>query len=136
MIGTNDVIKADCDVDAVVAGIVTAAEEIFRRDEINRHDDAAHVVINSLFPRVTLDADPLWATIQTINSRLECYAETTQGIEYFNATDLFVSEQSDGSFSVNPNLFLEDSIHLSAEGTRLWEEAIVEKTLDLMAGKQ
>lgn len=70
MIGTNDVVKFNCDVDAVVAGIVTVAEEIIRRDEINRHEHASHVVINSLFPRLQLDADPLWQTIKDINSRL------------------------------------------------------------------
>lgn len=136
MIGTNDVVKGDCGVDAVVAGVSAAAQEIWRRDEINRHDDAAPVVINSLFPRLKLDADPLWSTIQTINSRLECYAESSVGVEFFNATDLFISQQSDGSFSVNPNLFLEDGIHLSVEGTRVWEEAIVEKTLDLKSRKR
>ena len=128
MIGTNDVVKSECGVDAVVAGIVTVAEEILRRDEINRNTDASHVVINSLFPRLQLDADPLWSTIQEINTRLECYAETTLGIEFFNATDLFVQ-----GGRVNPNHFLSDGIHLSASGTRLWQQAIVKKTQYLIA---
>ncbi|CAB9519363.1 Lipolytic protein G-D-S-L family [Seminavis robusta] len=130
MIGTNDVVQANCNVDAVVAGIVTVAEEILRRDEINRQYDASHVVINSLFPRVKLDKDPLWKTIQQINSRLECYAETTKGMEFFNATELFLDSATN---KVNANIFLEDGIHLTAHGTRLWEEAIVEKSLYLIA---
>lgn len=149
MIGTNDVMKYDCGVDAVVAGVVTAAEEIVRKDERNRQKGAARVVINSLFPRVTLDADPLWEIIQTINHRLECYAETTHGVEFFNTTDLFVHHQqqqqqhssseggssssSSSSFTVDPSLFLEDHIHLSPKGLRLWEEAIVEKTMELIS---
>lgn len=132
MIGTNDVIKSNCDVDAVVAGIVTVGEEILRRDEINRRYDAVHVVINSLFPRIQLDADPLWDTIQEINRRLECFAETTLGIEFFNATELFVTQKRDGSFFVDPEWFLSDGIHLSAEGTRVWEQALVNKTMYLI----
>ena len=125
MIGTNDLI-VDCDMDAIVAGVITIAEEILRRDERIRRYDAAHVVINSLFPRVELYDDPLWQTIQTINSRLECYAETIEGIEFFNATDLFVS-----GGQVNKDMFDADQIHLSVRGATLWEEAIVEKALYL-----
>ena len=130
MIGTNDVVKADCDVDAVVAGIVTVANEIYRKDRMNRRDEFAHVIINSLFPRVNLDEDPLWPIIQTINSRLECYAETIEGTEFFNATAIFVKRGA-----VDPNLFLEDGIHLSVEGTKLWEEAIVKKALEVISHK-
>ena len=133
MIGTNDVLKSNCDVDAVVAGVITLAEEILRRDEINRQYDASHVVINSLFPRVELDADPLWSTIQDINSRLECYADSTEGIEFFNATELFVSQHSDGTYAIDPAWFMSDQIHLSADGMRVWEQAIVEKALYLIA---
>lgn len=125
MIGTND-LKAGCGVDAIVAGVVTVVEEILRRDERSRQGDTAHVVINSLFPRVKLYADPLWQTMQAINSRLECYAETTEGIEFFNSTGLFVS---DGA--VDKKMFLPDEVHLSTEGVRLWEEAIVKKALHL-----
>lgn len=133
MIGTNDVVKSDCGVDAVVAGIVTVAEEIIRRDEINRKFDASHVVINSLFPRLQLDDDPLWPTIQEINSRLECYAETTKGMEFFNATELFVkTDPATGKSVVDSNMFLADGIHLTASGTRIWEQAIVEKTIYLV----
>lgn len=131
MIGTNDVRKSDCDIDAVVAGIVQVAEEILRQDERNRAYDARHVVINSLFPPLDLYRDPLWETIQSINSRVACYAATTKGIEFFNATELFLSQHSDGSYAVDPAWFLSDQIHLSAEGLRMWEQAIVDKTLSL-----
>jgi len=134
MIGTNDVVKSECDVDAVVAGIAAVAEEILRRDEINRQFDASHVVINSLFPRLQLYDDPLYQTIQEINSRLECYAQTTAGIEFFNATKLFVSvDEATDTAAVNSNLFLSDGIHLTASGNRIWEQAIVGKSLYLIA---
>jgi lysophospholipase L1-like esterase len=130
MIGTNDVIKADCNVDTVVAGIITMAQEIMRRDEINRRQShVSNVVINSLFPRVTLDADPLWKSIQEINQRLDCYASTTDGIEFFDATTLYINEITG---KVDPDAFLEDGIHLTAHGLRLWEEAIVLKTLSFI----
>lgn len=127
MIGTND-IKAGCDIDAVVSGLVTVSEEILRRDERSRRLDSVHIVINSLFPRVDLYADPLQGTIQEINSRLECYAETTDGIEFFNSTELFLS---DGM--VNKEMFMSDQIHLSVAGVKAWEEAIAKKALELKA---
>lgn len=129
MIGTNDVVKNNCNADSVVAGIITVAEEILRKDEINRQYDASHVVINSLFPRLQLYEDPLWPTIQDINRRLECYAQTTLGMEFFNATELFVkTDAATGKSEVDTNMFLSDGIHLTATGTRIWEQAIVEKT--------
>jgi lysophospholipase L1-like esterase len=130
MIGTNDVVKSDCNVDTVVAGIVTVAEQIKRKDFINRRQsDSVPVVINSLFPRVTLDADPLWKNIKEINQRLECYASTTQGIEFFNATTLFVDETTG---KVSTENFLEDGIHLTEKGLRRWEEAIVATTVSFV----
>ena len=129
MIGTNDVVQGDCDVDAVVAGIITVAQEILRRDEINRQSDPSTVVLNSLFPRVTLDADPLWETIQEINQRLECYASTTQGMDFFNATTIFVN---DATGKIDAKAFEQDGIHLTAHGMRIWEEAIVLKTVSLV----
>jgi lysophospholipase L1-like esterase len=132
MIGTND-LKSDCSVDSIVAGVITVAEEILRRDERYRQYDAAHVVINSLFPRINLDEDPLWETVQEINRRLECYAKTTEGMEFFNATELFLVKGPGGSRVIDKELFISDQIHLSAQGTRLWEEAIVKMTLKLKA---
>lgn len=142
MIGNTDITLSDCDIDAVVAGIVTIADEILRRDEISRHYGASHVVINSLFPKHSLEDaparlidQPLYVTFAKINYRLACYAATTTGVEFFNATDLFIiTDPETGEHSIDESMFLlNDETYLSAKGLRKWEEAIVEKTLDLIA---
>lgn len=50
-------------------------------------------------------------------------------MEFFDATELFVkTDEATGKSTVDSNMFLSDGIHLTAAGTRVWEQAIVEKT--------
>lgn len=148
LIGTNDM-AAGCSGDVIVAGVIRIIQEIrqhlhhhhARRGETGKH---APIVINSILPRSPRNLlgdnnnNPHWKISKDVNLRLSCYAAVSTDIYFANATDIFVQEETkestgrDGIF-INPGLFEKDSLHPSVEGSRLWEEFIVEKTLELVA---
>jgi lysophospholipase L1-like esterase len=114
LIGTNDIDGDSCSVESIVAGNIAIVEELkSMRPE-------ATVVINSLLPR----PEKFWQFLSPVNDRLECYARTTSGVEFFNATDLFV----DPDLTL---LHLPDKLHPDAEGSRIWARAIADKVLQL-----
>jgi lysophospholipase L1-like esterase len=116
LIGTNDLGGKWCSVDAIVAGNIAIVEEL------KRQRPNATVVVNGLLPRLPW----LWKYELLINERLECYANMTEGVEYFDATDIFM--MPDGTLQN-----LEDNLHPSVEGHRLWGTAIVEKVLEIVS---
>jgi len=114
------------------------------------------IVLNSLFPRTNrelLHNSPHWKMMQDVNQRLECYAAITPGVVFVNTTDIFVitkeAEEADnnnpqaedsnsnnqkkttttGGVFVNPEMFVQDNLHPSAEGSKRWEEFIVDTVL-------
>jgi lysophospholipase L1-like esterase len=114
LIGTNDIDGDSCSVESIVAGNIAIVEELkSMRPE-------ATVVINSLLPR----PEKFWQFLSPVNDRLECYASTTSGVEFFNATDLF----ADPDLTL---LHLPDKLHPDAEGSRIWARAIADKVLQL-----
>jgi lysophospholipase L1-like esterase len=114
LIGTNDLAGLECSVESIVAGNIAIIEELkSMRPEVT-------VVINSLLPRLA----KYWRFLSSVNDRLECYANTTSGVEFFNATDLFAGPDL-------TLLHLPDELHPDADGSRIWARAIADKVLEL-----
>ena len=131
LIGTND-LQDNCNADAIVVGNFRIVEEI------RRYHPGAIIVINSILPRNEnpddLWASPTWPIIRDINLKLQCYANTVRGVEFFNATDVFLAHRK-GKEVVNMN-FMKDAVHPNAEGSRLWGEAIVDRVLEIKGKMQ
>jgi len=128
LIGMNDIDDA-CNADTITVGNFRII------DEIRKLHPGAIIVLNSLLPRddfgddEDLSSSPTWPIIQEINLKLECYANTARGVEFFNATDVFIAHRQ-GQTVVNKQ-FMKDPVHPNAEGSRLWGEAIVDRVLEI-----
>jgi lysophospholipase L1-like esterase len=124
LIGTNDLGADDCSAEAIVAGNIRVVEEI----QSGRPN--AKIVLNSILPRgkpgETIFNSVSWPKVSTVNRWMECYAASTNGVEFFNATSLFLTEEG-----VQIEEYFEDPVHPSAAGSVGWGEAIVQKVLDL-----
>lgn len=129
LIGTNDLMD-QCNADTIAVGNFRIVEEI------RKAHPGAIIVLNSLLPRSENPngMGPFWDTIQEINLKMECYANTAPNVEFFNATDLFILHNKGASF-VNPAL-MKDQVHPNAEGTRIWGEAIANKVVELKSLKK
>jgi lysophospholipase L1-like esterase len=126
-IGTNDVGIDHCSADAVVAGNIAVVEEVLTRPNVQR------VVINSLLPRGNLATDRFWLIHRRVNHQLECYANRRgSSVEFFNATDLFVSSGFVSKGKRNAALF-EDTVHPSPSGYRVWGNAIFQRVEEIKA---
>jgi lysophospholipase L1-like esterase len=134
LIGTNDLAGGSgggwggiCSAESVLVGIINIAKEI-QANKVN-----ATIVVNSILPRPG-DQDSgklygsLWEDISWINDRLECFAQGVDGVEFFNATDLFLVNDT----HINETR-LPDKLHPSAEGARVWGMEIVKKVKELSA---
>jgi lysophospholipase L1-like esterase len=88
----------------------------------------ATVVINSLLPRGNEERLYWWDDYTAINEALACYAAGTEQVEFFNATDLFVT--ADGS-ALNMTL-LPDQVHPEELGSWVWGRAIVAKVQEIL----
>lgn len=136
-IGTQDW-EAGYTVDAIVAGIINIV--LYIRGKRMDSD----IVINSILPRGNekRNGNPHYAAIQAINDRLECFVQSENArarqfekhpkelLDFFNATKLFVFEDPEVGFFVNPAL-LPDYFHPSAQGEELWGRKIVQKVLEM-----
>ena len=118
LIGTNDIGGDHCSEEAIVSGNINIVQEILRQRP------NATVVINSILPR----APPSWDHLVKVNERLSCYAQSTNQVEFFNATDIFLL----GNQSL---VGLMDGVHPSTEGSQRWGEAIVDKVLEIVANR-
>jgi lysophospholipase L1-like esterase len=129
VIGSVDYRVSDCLTDCVVAAQIRVVQEILQQQP------KATVVINSLLPVAGAEDD---SSVSDINDSLQCYAATTEGVEFFNATDLFLSLVSDddiassaGGRTVNTTL-LPDGLHPGVEGSWVWGNAIVAKVEEIL----
>ena len=131
VIGTNDLVQDHCTADTIVVGQFHLVEQI------RKYHPGAIIVLNSLLPRNdhpdNLFESPTWPLIQEINLQLECYSHTARGVEFFNATDVFLAHRK-GNVVVNQQ-FMKDAIHPNAEGTRLWGDAIADRVIELKQRK-
>lgn len=130
LIGVND-IRMGCSLDTVVAGNIRIVQEIQQQQG---HDiTTTPVVINSILPTGAddlLSPKSRFAFIQGINRRLRCYAEINEGVQFANATDTMTETVDDGVF-LKEGYFASDHIHPTSEGSKHWEEFIVQGVLGL-----
>lgn len=132
LIGTNDLAGGSgggwgggCSPESVLVGIINIVKEI------QAHKPNATVVVNGILPRPGDEETgrlygSLWTDISWINERLECFTKGVDGVEFFNATDLFVNGTHINSTR------LPDMLHPSAEGARVWGMEIVKKVKELI----
>ena len=121
LIGTNDLARDGCSVESIVAGNIAVVEDL-RRQRPNTNA----IVLNSLLPRQSI----FMPQISEINERLQCYADTTPGVEFFNATNIFW-EPTNGTLRGLP-----DQLHPDAESSFVWGTAIVKKVQELIQGRK
>ena len=139
LIGTNDLVYG-CNSESIAAGTIKIAQEIQEKTRQQRNTESSTIILNSILPRAGGTAkhpitnvfdtnnDFQWSTIQRINQWLQCYADSTVGVEFFNATDIFLDEDGNGI-----NEYFDDAVHPSAEGHKKWAEAIVKKVNEILA---
>ena len=118
LIGTNDIGGDHCSEEVMVSGNINIVQEI-----LSRRPNAT-VVINSILPR----SPPTWDHLVKVNERLSCYAESTKRVEFFNATDIFLTNHTLKG--------LMDGLHPSPEGAQEWGSAIVDKVLEIIEKKK
>jgi lysophospholipase L1-like esterase len=125
LIGTNDLDVDHCSIESIVAGIYTIIQEIQRRRPTTQ------IIVNSILPRTNSrdgSLGSLWGDITQINHHLECLAHMTERVEFFNATELFL--RNDTAIDLN---LMRDRLHPSAAGSRLWGTKIVDTVLRIMS---
>jgi lysophospholipase L1-like esterase len=123
LIGTND-FASGCDMQLITAGILKVVERLRQARPESR------VVLNSLLPRgrEPLFRSRVWTALTAVNHRLECYASQHDGVSFFNATDLFVTE---GGTMVNFNI-MPDALHPNSQGYQSWGQEIVATTREML----
>jgi lysophospholipase L1-like esterase len=108
MTGTNDVLMGD-----------SSFLDIFRRlaERLRATWPESRLVVFGILP-----AHPEWmelATVRRINRKLAKIAGQAEA-EFRDLTDLFTDDEGE----VRTELLLEDGVHLSGEGYRVWSEAM------------
>lgn len=129
---TQDVANPGCSAEVTTACLIHLVEMIRERKP------NATIVLNSILPRGVdspmlldgTDTSPLWTEILQVNQRLECFALGQPGVEFFNATEIFITKD-DNSIKINESL-MPDFTHPSADGYRIFGEALVEKALEIL----
>jgi lysophospholipase L1-like esterase len=127
LMGTND-LGDKCSSEAIAAGNMRIVEEIQ-----NRRPNAI-IVLNSILPRgiggediLSSNKNSVWPRIQRINEWMKCYADSTDGVDFFNATSFFLKDNE----TVLVKEYFIDGLHPSAAGAAVWGKAIVEKVQEL-----
>ena len=134
LIGINDIGLDHCSSQSVVGGIMKIVQYIQKQKPVSK------IVINSLLPFSTTDDDgfqqrdedifdnPKWNIISRTNHMLECYSNVTKGVDFFNATKIFLT---DDGLHTKPAFYV-DEVHPSSTGSRAWGREIVNKVLELI----
>ena len=141
LIGTNDFGVSWCSPEATLLGILRVVEEICLQRP------GAIVVVNGLLPR-SFDMKkgflhhsnrkgkqlpPLWNAIKEVNEKLKAYCETQEGLVYVDSTDLFLVDPSvpEKTLQIDQAL-MNDFLHPSYIGYRVWGDSIIEKLDELI----
>lgn len=122
LVGTNDKGGDLCKNEDVIVGNIAVVEYILKERPL------ATVVINSLLPRGNEERLYWWDDYSAINNALACFAAGMEQVEFFNATNLFVT--ADGS-ALNMTL-MPDELHPEELGSWVWGRAIVAKVQEIL----
>eukprot|EP00549_Striatella_unipunctata_P021024 CAMPEP_0118685848 /NCGR_PEP_ID=MMETSP0800-20121206/7480_1 /TAXON_ID=210618 ORGANISM="Striatella unipunctata, Strain CCMP2910" /NCGR_SAMPLE_ID=MMETSP0800 /ASSEMBLY_ACC=CAM_ASM_000638 /LENGTH=160 /DNA_ID=CAMNT_0006582817 /DNA_START=146 /DNA_END=628 /DNA_ORIENTATION=- len=143
LIGTNDFKRQNfCSAEVVVMGIKAVVQKI------RALRPSAVVVVNAIFPRGDLDGmrgklmtrdpdtawvqpTPIWKAIQTINDQLEEYCKSMPNTLYANYNHLFIERNTETGEDHIPRELMDDALHPTAKGYRIWGEQIVKKVKHL-----
>jgi len=135
-----------CSPEVTLIGILRVVEELRAKKP------GSTIVINGLLPRSfdrkdgfvmpnrprvldKIDNKPaLWYDILAINSQLREYSMQHQRVEYFDASNIFLVDEtlSANELQIDVNL-MRDYLHPTANGYKVWGEKIV-KRLDQLIG--
>jgi len=90
----------------------------------------AQIVLNGILPKgpLKLSKDPVWDQISWINDRLECFASGVDGVSFFNATDIFLTNNK----TMINKTTMDDFLHPSPLGSDLWGKAIHDRLLEMI----
>jgi lysophospholipase L1-like esterase len=78
-----------------------------------------------------------WRHISRINQRLQCHLQKLKGVEFFDATNLFLTKANESgsvdaeSRMLNTNL-MPDGLHPNGAGSLVWGKEIVQTLLRLL----
>jgi lysophospholipase L1-like esterase len=124
LIGTNDFGAEHCSVDMVTAATIWITQVI------RQSKPDASIVLNSILPRGRrkLIKDPMMQQILAVNQRVECFANSIEGVHFFNATDYFLTD--DKQF-LNMSL-MPDELHPNKVGSEKWGRGICDFAIKLM----
>ena len=146
LIGTNDMGVDWCSPEATLIGILRVVEELRAKKP------GSTIVINGLLPRSFdrkhgfvarkrtrgIDSKPnppaLWHDILVINGQLREFSMQHEGVEYFDASNIFLIDETlpVNKLQIDVNL-MGDYLHPTAKGYQVWGEKIVDK-LDQLIG--
>lgn len=123
VLGTNDLVRGGCSEEATLLGILRVGTTLEHRYP------GSVVVIQAILPRTTredgmLDGDPLWESIQAINTELAKFCEQHLNFVYFDVGAFYYERSNDGSLRLNG---LSDGVHLSADGYTVYYSAILKE---------
>jgi lysophospholipase L1-like esterase len=128
LIGVNDLGLDGCSAEAVAAGNIRIVEEI------QSLRPSSKIVVNSILPfspegerDEDLSEHPKWQVASQVNHLLECFADATDNVEFFNATKIFMTDDE----LHTKRAFYVDAVHPSAKGSRAWAREIEEKVFEL-----
>ena len=135
-IGTND-LSHQCHAEAVTEGVLAVVEELLYqfRERKDKDHNVPTIVINSILPRGgyretgDLRGNRGWQIARRVNHRLQCFAAQTQGVEFVNATALFVSADNT---NLRNMLLYHDDVHPNADGYRVWGNLIVQHVQEII----
>ena len=140
LVGTNDLFKHNCNVNATLTAIISVVEYIrhYKKD--------ATIVIHSILPRGNLPLhskqNMVWKSILELNHDLKCYSSSSssshqeqeqnqqqQQVQFFNATNLFLTHDK---LYINQTLMMPDHIHPNELVFVSWLEHIVIQSMEYL----
>merc|ERR1712046_260999 len=123
LIGIFDLVRTGCSRESTLIGILSVVEEI------RRLQTEPIIVINSLLPRSSYklngslgEENFIWSDLKVINKHLQLYSQTHENVEFFNATDIFLSYDSLDSTNYTPKIdftLMKDFLYSSDLGYKL-----------------
>lgn len=147
LIGTNDFLKEgldQCSEEVVLMGIQRIVEEMMTQKPY------ATIVVNGLLPRSDIgrgsdgrlyqkEGKTVMDAIDAVNSDLKEYCDEHDNLEYFDASEIFISEDpnlGNGKYAkFIPKDRMKDSLHPTADAYGFYAKAITEKLKTILNGK-
>lgn len=124
LIGTNDLSDA-CSSESILRGQMEIVFTLQKKQKTK-------IVVNSILPRP--NPAGIWRgtkyydRIRWVNTRLECFVQGLEGVQFFDADPYFLSSEDD---TVSKDI-LPDWLHPSGKASRIWGNAIMERVEQML----